>query len=80
VVQDGAPPSSTELRCYSAVTAAFTHPQKNTAVGIVEGRLALVNICDKAYLLRGGTGMGVGTPQNGPSRTFHAGLSPRFNS
>jgi outer membrane receptor protein involved in Fe transport len=75
---DGGPPNSTELPGYSTVNAAFTHTWKNTAIGNVEGRLALINIFDKAYLLRDGTGVGVGAPQYGASRTFYAGLSTAF--
>jgi len=44
----------------------------------VEGRLALVNVFDKTYLLRDGTGVGVGAPQYGMRRTFFAGLSTAF--
>lgn len=74
----GGMPNSTELPGYSTVNAALTHKWKNTAFGAIEGRLALVNIFDKTYLLRDGTGVGVGAPQYGAPRTFYAGLSTEF--
>jgi outer membrane receptor protein involved in Fe transport len=74
----GGAPNSTELPGYTTVNAALTHTWKSTPVGTIEGRLALVNIFDKAYLLRDGTGVGVGAPQYGASRTFYAGLSTNF--
>jgi outer membrane receptor protein involved in Fe transport len=74
----GGAPNSTELPGYTTVNAALTHTWKGTQFGTVEGRLALVNIFDKAYLLRDGTGVGVGAPQYGASRTFYVGLSTSF--
>jgi outer membrane receptor protein involved in Fe transport len=56
----------------------LTHNWKHTSVGNVEGRLALVNIFDKSYLLRDGSGVGVGAPQYGARRTLYAGLSTSF--
>jgi len=74
----GGAPNSTELPGYTSVNAALTHTWKNTAVGTVEGRLAVVNIFDKSYLLRDGTGVGVGAPQYGAARTLYAGISTSF--
>ncbi|MBV8666894.1 MAG: TonB-dependent receptor [Burkholderiaceae bacterium] len=77
---DGTPgaPNSGELPGYSSVNTALTHTWKHTAVGTLEGRLALINIFDKSYLLRDGTGVGVGAPQYGAPRTFYAGLTTSF--
>jgi outer membrane receptor protein involved in Fe transport len=47
-------------------------------VGTVEGRLALINVFDKTYLLRDGTGVGVGAPQYGMRRAFYGALATRF--
>jgi outer membrane receptor protein involved in Fe transport len=74
---DGAPNSST-MPSYTTVNAAYTHTWKNTPVGEVEGRLSLVNLFDKIYELRDGSGVGVGAPQFGPRRTLYVGLSTRF--
>ena len=74
----GAPPNSAPVPSYATVDLSLTHDWKDTPVGTLEGRLALVNVFDKSYLLRDGTGVGVGAPQYGMRRTFYAGLATRF--
>lgn len=74
---DGGAPNSGTLPHYATVNTALTHTWK-TPVGKVEGRLALINLFDKSYLLRDGSGVGVGAPQFGPRRTWYAGLSTSF--
>jgi outer membrane receptor protein involved in Fe transport len=74
---DGAPNSGT-LPHYTTVNTALTHTWKATPVGKVEGRIALMNVFDKAYLLRDGSGVGVGAPQYGPRRSVYVGLSTSF--
>jgi outer membrane receptor protein involved in Fe transport len=75
---DGAAPNSGHLPHYTSVNLALTHTWKNTGVGTVEGRLALINAFDKSYLLRDGSGVGVGAPQYAERRSFYAGLSTSF--
>jgi outer membrane receptor protein involved in Fe transport len=75
---DGAAPNSGTLPHYTTVNLALTHTWKNTAAGKVEGRLALINAFDKSYLLRDGSGVGVGAPQYGARRSLYAGLSTSF--
>jgi outer membrane receptor protein involved in Fe transport len=75
---DDAAPNSGHLPHYTTVNLALTHTWKNTGVGTVEGRLALINAFDKSYLLRDGSGVGVGAPQYGERRSFYAGLSTSF--
>ncbi len=41
----------------------------------LEARLSLLNLFDRSYLLRDGTGVGVGAPQYGLRRTVYLGLS-----
>lgn len=74
---DGAP-NSGHLPHYATVNLALTHTWKATPVGTVEGRLALVNAFDKVYLLRDGSGVGVGAPQYGERRSLYAGISTSF--
>ncbi len=74
---DGAP-NSGHLPHYTTVNLALTHTWKATPVGTVEGRLALINAFDKSYLLRDGSGVGVGAPQYGERRSLYAGLSTSF--
>lgn len=75
---DGAAPNSGALPHYTTVNLSLTHTWKNTAAGKVEGRLALINAFDRSYLLRDGSGVGVGAPQYGARRSLYAGLSTSF--
>jgi outer membrane receptor protein involved in Fe transport len=43
-----------------------------------EFRLDILNIGDTLYLIRNGTGVGVGAPQYGIRRTILAGVSQKF--
>jgi outer membrane receptor protein involved in Fe transport len=75
---DGAAPNSGHLPGYATVNLALTHTWKDTAIGKVEGRLSMINLFDKSYLLRDGSGVGVGAPQYGARRTLYAGISTSF--
>ncbi|QJD93790.1 TonB-dependent receptor [Duganella dendranthematis] len=75
---DNGAPNSGHLPHYTTVNLALTHTWKATPVGTVEGRLALINAFDKVYLLRDGSGVGVGAPQYGERRSIYAGLSTSF--
>jgi hypothetical protein len=55
-----------------------THGWKNTLLGNIDGRLALMNVFDRTYLLRDGSGVGLGAPQYGGRRTIYAGISSSF--
>ncbi|WP_077036040.1 TonB-dependent receptor [Pelomonas sp. KK5] len=48
------------------------------AMGKVETRLSVVNLFDRTYQLRDGTGIGVGAPQYGQRRTVYLGLTKSF--
>ena len=75
---DGAPPNSGKLPGYATVGIALIHEWKDLATGNLEGRVGVTNLFDKTYLLRDGTGVGVGAPQYGGRRTWFMGLSQRF--
>jgi outer membrane receptor for Fe3+-dicitrate len=75
---DSGAPNSGSLPSYTTVNTAFTHTWKDTRAGDIEGRVAIVNLFDKTYELRDGSGVGVGAPQFGPRRTLYAGVSTRF--
>jgi outer membrane receptor for ferrienterochelin and colicin len=74
----GAPPNSGTVPSYATLNLSLVHDWKGTPIGTVEGRLALINVFDKSYLIRDGTGVGVGAPQYGMLRTFLVGLSTTF--
>ena len=75
---DGAPPNSGKLPAYATMGLALIHEWKDLAVGNLEGRVGITNLFDKTYLLRDGSGVGVGAPQYGGRRTWFAGLAQRF--
>ncbi len=74
----GGAPNSGTVPSYVTVNAALTHEWKEASTGNIEGRLAVINLFDKSYLLRDGSGIGVGAPQYGARRTLYAGLSKSF--
>jgi outer membrane receptor protein involved in Fe transport len=75
---DGAAPNSGTLPSHLTVNTALTHTWAHTPVGKLEGRIAIINLFDRSYLLRDGSGVGVGAPQYGARRTLYAGLSASF--
>ncbi len=75
---DGAPPNSGKLPAYATMGIALIHDWKDLAAGNLEGRIGVTNLFDKTYLLRDGTGVGVGAPQYGGRRAWFAGLAQRF--
>lgn len=74
----GAPPNSGTVPSYATLNLSLTHDWKGTPIGTVQGRVAVINVFDKSYLIRDGTGVGVGAPQYGMLRTFLVGLSTTF--
>jgi outer membrane receptor protein involved in Fe transport len=75
---DGGAPNSGTLPSYTMVNFALTHNWKSAGYQNIEGRLALINAFDRTYLLRDGSGVGVGAPQYGTRRTLYAGLSVSY--
>ncbi len=75
---DGGTPNGDTLPRYTVVNAAISHTWTSSPTASVEARLVLLNLFDKTYLLRDGSGIGVGAPQYGPRRTLFVGLSTRF--
>ena len=75
---EGGAPNAASLNAYTTFNAAFTHHWKKTFFGDIEGRIAMINLFDKSYLLRDGSGVGVGAPQYGARRTLYVGLSTAF--
>jgi outer membrane receptor protein involved in Fe transport len=74
----GGDPNSAALPDYTVLNATISHTWKTSPTGNVEARLALLNLLDRSYLIRDGTGVGVGAPQYGLRRTFYLGLSTSF--
>ena len=51
-------------------TREFTVPK----VGDLQARISVLNLFDRTYQIRGGSGIGVFAPQFGPRRALYAGL------
>ena len=75
---DGAPPNSGKLPAYATLNLTFVHEWNESPIGNLEGRVGVANLFDKSYLLRDGSGVGVGAPQYGGRRTWFAALTHAF--
>jgi outer membrane receptor protein involved in Fe transport len=76
---DGATPNGRQLAGYTQVNLALSHSFTGTPVlGGVEVRFDVINLFDKVYEIRDGSGVGVGAPQFGPRRGYFAGVSKAF--
>jgi outer membrane receptor for ferrienterochelin and colicins len=68
-------PNGEHLPYYTQVNTGVTHMFTIPGAGTLTARFDVVNIFDKEYQIRNGTGVGVGAPQYGPRRGFFFGLS-----
>jgi outer membrane receptor protein involved in Fe transport len=66
------------LPFYSQVNASVVQKLASTANSANSIRLSLLNVFDRVYELRDGTGIGVGAPQWGQRRTLYLGLTHTF--
>lgn len=70
--------NTAHLPQYYAINLSADHLFHLAALGDVDVRLAALNITDRKYELRDGTGIGVGAPQYGARRGFYLGIEERF--
>jgi outer membrane receptor protein involved in Fe transport len=75
--KDGAVPNGAHVSGYTQVNLGAAHEFK-MAGGPLTLRADIINLFDKTYEIRDGTGVGVGAPQFGPRRGFFAGVSKAF--
>jgi outer membrane receptor for ferrienterochelin and colicins len=68
-------PNGTHLPYYTQVNTGVSHVFQIPGAGTLTARFDVINIADKEYQIRNGTGVGVGAPQFGPRRGFFFGLS-----
>jgi outer membrane receptor protein involved in Fe transport len=68
-------PNGDHLPSYTQVNTGLTHLFTIPGAGTLTARFDVINIFDKEYQIRNGTGVGVGAPQFGPRRGFFFGLS-----
>ena len=75
----GLVPNGGKLPAYFTMNAGIA--QNFTEPGLLQGftlRIDVVNLFDKSYLIRDGSGVGVGAPQYGQRRGIFAGISKKF--
>ena len=66
------------LPSYVQVNASASHSFDTSALGKFDLRLSAINLFDRSYELRDGSGIGVGAPQFAPRRTLYLSLSKPF--
>jgi len=66
------------LPAYTTMNVSAAHTFDPTPVGKITGRLSVINLFDKVYEIRDGSGIGVGAPQFGQRRSVYLGLSKYF--
>jgi len=69
--------NTTHLPSYTSVNADISKTL-DLGGGPVEARLSVLNLFDKGYQLRDGSGIGVGAPQYGQRRTVYVSLTKAF--
>jgi outer membrane receptor for ferrienterochelin and colicins len=68
-------PNGAHLPYYTQVNTGLTHVFSIPGAGTLTARVDAINIFDKVYEIRNGTGVGVGAPQYGPRRGVFFGVS-----
>ncbi len=75
---DGAIPNGRALPGYATVNLAAVQTIKTGPLRATQLRLDVLNLLDRVYEIRDGTGVGVGAPQFGLRRTILVGVAERF--
>ncbi len=75
---DGSVPNGRALPGYYVINLAAVQQLKTLSLRGVELRLDVVNLLDRRYEIRDGTGVGVGAPQFGLRRSILAGITQKF--
>ena len=71
--------SNTEsLPAYTQINLSANKTFNTSLLGKLDLRIAATNIFDKVYIIRDGTGVGVGAPQYGPRRGVFVALNKQF--
>jgi outer membrane receptor protein involved in Fe transport len=79
VLSDGtAIPNGDRLPYYTQVNLGVSHDFDRQGLQGFSARFDVINLLDKKYEIRDGTGVGVGAPQFGPRRGYFVGVSQAF--
>ncbi len=70
--------NSEHLPGYVQVNASVAHTFTPDSIGKLDVRLSALNLFDRSYQLRDGSGIGVGAPQFAPRRTLYVTLGKPF--
>jgi outer membrane receptor protein involved in Fe transport len=68
-------PNGEHLPYYTQINLGLTHVFNISGDGTLTARFDVINLFDKEYEIRNGTGVGVGAPQFGPRRGLFFGVS-----
>jgi outer membrane receptor for ferrienterochelin and colicins len=71
-------PNGDHTPSYTQINFGLSHAFEITGSGPLTVRFDVINVADKVYQIRSGTGVGVFAPQFGPRRGFFGGLAWRF--
>lgn len=74
----GATPNGDKVPAYAQVNLSASYAFDGGALNGVTVRADLINVFDETYLIRDGSGVGVGAPQYGPRRGVFSGVSKTF--
>ena len=76
--KDGAVPNGASLPAYFQLNLNLAHDFAFDRFGKLHTQLAVLNVFDRTYELRDGSGIGVGAPQFGPRRGVYLSLQKDF--
>jgi outer membrane receptor for ferrienterochelin and colicins len=71
-------PNGAHTPSYNQINIGMSHAFELAATGPLTLRVDVINVADKVYQIRSGTGVGVFAPQYGPRRGFFGGFAWRF--
>jgi outer membrane receptor for ferrienterochelin and colicins len=71
-------PNGDHTPSYTQINFGLSHAFDINGSGPLTARFDIINVADKSYQIRSGTGVGVFAPQYGPRRGFFGGLSWKF--
>ena len=79
VLPDGSSiPNGDHLPYYTQVNLGIEHDFDRQGLKGLTARIDVINLLDKVYQIRNGTGIGVGAPQYGPRRGLFFGVTESF--
>ena len=79
VLADGSTiPNGDHLPTYTQVNMGASRAFHFTGTGALTVRFDVINVFDRIYEIRNGTGVGVGAPQYGPREGFFGGITKSF--